>query len=126
MNKITTQDIIESIKSMTTMELVGLVKELTLIFDLPTNNTADATTASKPVEEEQSEFSVQMTAVGDNRVSIIKALRKEIKGMGLQDAREKIDAVSTSPLVLASDVSKEEANRIKQAFEEAGATVEFK
>ena len=72
--------------------------------------------------EEQTEFTVMLTTIGDNKVNVIKAVR-EVTSLGLKEAKDLVDG---APKVVKEGVSKEEAANIKKKFEEVGATVEIK
>lgn len=73
--------------------------------------------------EDKSEFDVILTAAGDKKINVIKAVREVVGGLGLKEAK---DLVEGAPKPLKEGVSKEEAEEIKKKFEEAGATVEIK
>jgi large subunit ribosomal protein L7/L12 len=77
---------------------------------------------AKPVAEEKTEFNVILSAVGDKKINVIKAVR-EVTSLGLKEAK---DLVEGAPKPIKEGVSKEEADAIKKKFEEAGATVEIK
>jgi large subunit ribosomal protein L7/L12 len=82
---------------------------------------AGAGAAAAPVEE-KTEFSVVLTAVGANKINVIKAVR-EVTSLGLKEAKDLVDG---APKTVKEGVSKEEAETIKKKFTEAGATVEVK
>ena len=75
-----------------------------------------------PAEEEKTEFDVVLTSAGSSRVAVIKAVR-ELTGLGLREAKELVEA---APKAVKEKVSKEEAEKAKEALEKAGATVELK
>ncbi|MBQ2757785.1 MAG: 50S ribosomal protein L7/L12, partial [Clostridia bacterium] len=75
-----------------------------------------------PAAEEKTEFDVVLASFGANKLAVIKAVR-EITGLGLKDAK---DLVEAAPKAIKEGASKEEADNIKKALEEAGATVEVK
>jgi len=77
---------------------------------------------SKAAAEEQTEFTVILSAVGDKKINVIKAVR-EVTNLGLKEAK---DLVEGAPKPVKEGVSKDEAQAIKKKFEEAGATVEIK
>ena len=77
---------------------------------------------STNIEEEQTEFDVILKWIGDNKISVIKALR-EIKGFGLAEAR---DFVESAPNIISSGVSRAEAEKIRQMLEKVGAVVEIR
>jgi len=78
--------------------------------------------AGEAAAEEKTEFEAVLTAVGDKKINVIKAVR-EVTSLGLKEAK---DLVEAAPKAIREGVSKEEAEAIKKKFEEAGATVEIK
>ena len=78
--------------------------------------------AGEAAAEEKTEFEAVLTAVGDKKINVIKAVR-EVTSLGLKEAK---DLVEAAPKAIKEGVSKEEAEAIKKKFEEAGATVEIK
>ena len=78
--------------------------------------------AGEAAAEEKTEFEAVLTAVGDKKINVIKAVR-EVTSLGLKEAK---DLVEAAPKAIKEGVSKEEAEGIKKKFEEAGATVEIK
>ena len=81
-----------------------------------------AAAAAAPAAEEKTEFTVVLTAVGANKINVIKAVR-EVTSLGLKEAKDLVDG---APKNVKEGVSKEEAETIKKKFAEAGATVEVK
>ena len=73
--------------------------------------------------EEKTEFDVVLTDVGAEKIKVIKAVREVVSGLGLKEAKELVEA---APKAIKEGVSKEEAEKIKKMFEEAGAKVEIK
>jgi len=126
--KITKEEVIEFISSMTVLELSELVKELEDKFGVkasaPVMAVAGVAPAAGdgPAQEEQTEFSVIITGVGDKKIQVIKEVRA-ITSLGLKEAK---DAVENLPNTIKEGVSKEEAGKIKKQLEEAGATIEIK
>lgn len=126
--KITKEDVIEFIANMTVLELSDLVKELEDKFGVKASAPMMAmagmapAAAEAPTKEEQTEFSVIITGVGDKKIQVIKEVRA-ITSLGLKEAK---DAVETLPNTIKEGVSKEEAEKVKKQLEEAGATVEIK
>lgn len=123
------QEVLEVIKGMTVLELAELVKAFEEEFGVsaaapvavaaaPGAASADAGAAA----EEQSEFDVVLTAIGDKKVNVIKVVR-EITALGLKEAKDLVDA---APKAVKEKVSKQEAEEIKAKLDEAGATVEIK
>ena len=118
-------NIVEEVKSLTLLELAELVKAVEEEFGVsaaaPVGVVAVAGAAA-PVAEEKTEFDVVLTGFGDKKLNVIKAVR-EITGLGLKEAK---DMVEGCPKPVKEGVSKDEADKIKAALEEAGATVEVK
>ena len=118
-------NILEEIKSLTIIELADLVKAVEEEFGVsaaaPVGVVA-AAGAAAPVVEEKTEFDVVLKAAGDKKLNVVKAV-KEITGLGLKEAKEMVDG---APKTVKEGVSKEEAESIKKALEEAGAEVEVK
>lgn len=120
-------NIVEEIKSLTIMELNDLVKAVEEEFGVSAAApvgvaVAAASGAAAPAAEEKTEFDVILTAFGDKKLNVIKAVR-EITGLGLKEAK---DMVEGCPKPVKEGVSKDEAEKIKAALAEAGATVEIK
>ncbi|MEE1920721.1 50S ribosomal protein L7/L12 [Pseudomonas sp. 148P] len=120
---LTNEQIIEAIGQKTVLEIVELIKAMEETFGV----TAAAAVAAGPAAaaaavEEQTEFNVILTAAGDKKVNVIKAVR-EMTGLGLKEAKEKVDG---APQTLLEGVSKEAAEDAKKKLEEAGAQVEVK
>jgi len=84
--------------------------------------SAGVAAEAKPVVEEQTEFTVVLSAIGEKKINVIKAVR-EVTSLGLKEAK---DLVEGAPKPVKEGVSKDEADAIKKKFEEAGATVEIK
>lgn len=120
---LTNEDIINAVSEMSVMQIVELIKAMEEKFGV----TAAAAVAAGPaaaaaVVEEQTEFNVVLAEAGDKKVNVIKAVR-ELTGLGLKEAKEKVD---TAPQVIAEGLSKEAAEDAKKKLEEAGAKVELK
>ncbi|MGB4503304.1 MAG: 50S ribosomal protein L7/L12 [Syntrophaceticus sp.] len=120
------EEIIETVKEMTVLELSELVKALEEEFGVsaaaPVAVAAGpAAAAETSAEEEKTEFNVVLKAVGDQKIKVIKAVR-EITGLGLKEAKEVVD---TAPKPVKENVSKEEAEEIKAKLTEVGAEVEI-
>jgi large subunit ribosomal protein L7/L12 len=117
------EDILDAVSKMSVMEIVDLISAMEEKFGVSAAAVAVAAPAAAAVEvEEQTEFNVIMTAFGENKVAVIKAVRT-ITGLGLKEAK---DAVEGVPTTLKEGVSKAEAEEIKKQLLEAGATVEIK
>ena len=125
--KITT--IVEQIKGLTLLEASQLVKSLEETFGVSAAAAAPVlvagaagAAAGAAAVEEQTEFSVILTAVGSNKINVIKVVR-EVTSLGLKEAKDLVDG---APKPIKEGVNKEEAETIKKKFTEAGATVEVK
>ena len=121
-------DILNAIAEMSVMEVVELISDMEEKFGV----SAAAAVAAAPAAgggdaggaaaEEQSEFDVVLTAAGDKKVNVIKAVRAAT-GLGLKEAKALVDE---APSAVKEGVSKDEAEEVKKQLEEAGATVELK
>src|SRR5436189_6330471 len=123
------QSIIESIKALSLLEASELVKGLEETFGVSAAAASVAVAAAAAggggaaaPAEVQTEFNVILTAVGGNKIGVIKVVR-EITSLGLKEAK---DLVEAAPKPVKEGVSKDEAETIKKKFTEAGATVEVK
>ena len=118
----TTQEIIEVIKGLSVLELNDLVKACEEEFGV--SAAAGVVVAAGPAEEveEKTEFDVELTEVGPNKVKVIKVVR-EATGLGLKEAK---DLVDNAPKTLKEAASKEEAEEIKSKLEAEGAKVTLK
>lgn len=121
------QEILEAVKGMTVLELSELVKAFEEEFGVsaaaPMAVAAAPGAAAAPVEvEEQTEFDVILTAVGEKKVNVIKVVR-EITALGLKEAK---DLVDSAPKPVKEKITKEEAEAIKAKLTEVGASVDIK
>lgn len=128
MSSVTKEDVTEFIKNMTVLELSEFVKELEEIFGVSAaapmavaSMPGAVATEAAPVEE-QTEFSVVITGVGDKKINVIKEVRT-ITSLGLKEAK---DLVEKLPGVVKEAIPKEEAEAVAKQLTEAGATVEIK
>ena len=123
MAKLTAQELIESIKEMTVLELNDLVKACEEEFGVSAA-AGVVVAAAGPAEEveEKTEFDVELTEVGSEKVKVIKVVR-EITGLGLKEAK---DTVEGAPKVIKEGISKDEAEEVKKKLEEVGAKVTVK
>ena len=125
------EKIVEDVKGLTLLEAAELVKRLEEALGVSAAAAAPVVVAgagaqprpagAAPVEE-QTEFAVVLTAIGANKINVIKAVR-EVTSLGLKEAKDLVDG---APKPIKEGVSKEEAETIKKKFTEAGATVEVK
>ena len=124
MAKLTTAEFIEAIKELSVLELNELVKACEEEFGVSAaaGVVVAAAGPGAAAAEEKTEFDVELTEVGPNKVKVIKVVR-EATGLGLKEAKDVVDG---APKVLKQGVSKEEAEQIKGQLEEAGAEVELK
>ena len=120
----TTQEIIEVINGLSVLELNDLVKACEEEFGVSAavGVVVAAAGAGAGAAEEKSEFDVELTEAGDQKVKVIKVVR-EITGLGLKEAKDVVDG---APKVVKEQASKEEAEDIKKKLEEAGAKVTLK
>ena len=125
---VTKQEVIDFIKGMTVLELSELVKELEQTFGVSAAAPVSMATmpggaaAEAPVVEEQTEFSVIITGVGDKKINVIKEVRA-ITSLGLKEAKDLVEKV---PGTVKEGIPKAEAEAVAKQLTEAGATVEIK
>lgn len=116
------QDLISKIESLTTAEIVELVKAMEEKFGISAAAPVAASSASgAQTAEEKSSFNVVLKSAGDQKLNVIKVVR-EITSLGLKEAK---DLVEGAPKTVKEGVAKEEAENMKKKLEEAGATVEI-
>jgi large subunit ribosomal protein L7/L12 len=118
------EDILEAVSSMSVLELNELVKAFEEKFGVSAAAVAVAgpAGAAAAVAEEQTEFTVNLTEVGANKVSVIKAVR-ELTGLGLKEAKDLVDG---APKPVKEAIPKAAAEEAKKKLEEAGAKAEIK
>ena len=124
MAKLTTAEFIEAIKELSVLELNELVKACEEEFGVSAaaGVVVAAAGAGAAAEEEKTEFDVELTEVGPNKVKVIKVVR-EVTGLGLKEAKDVVDG---APKVLKQGASKEEAEDIKTKLESEGAKITLK
>ena len=125
MAKLSTQELIDAIKELTVLELNDLVKACEEEFGVSAAAgvvVAAGAAGAAGGAEEKSEFDVELTEVGPNKVKVIKVVR-EATGLGLKEAKEMVD---NAPKVIKEGASKEEAEEIKTKLEAEGATATLK
>jgi len=128
--KITPKDFVEALKEWSILDVVEAVKAIEDEFGIkaaaPVAVAAVAGPAAggeaAPAEEEQTEFTVTLTAVGDSKINVIKAVR-ELTQLGLKEAKDLVDA---APKPVLENVSKADAEKAVARLKEAGATAELK
>jgi large subunit ribosomal protein L7/L12 len=119
----TTQEIIEAIKGLSVTELNDLVKACEEEFGVSASaGVVVAAGAAAAPEEEKTEFDVELTEIGPNKIKVIKVVR-ELTGLGLKDAK---DLVEAAPKVVKEAVDKATAEDMKKKIEEQGAKVTLK
>ena len=122
MAKITKEEIIESLKEMTMLEIHELIQAIEKVFEV--SAAAPVAVAAKEAEaEEKTSFDVHITDIGPKRVGVIKAL-KTILLIGLLDAKKMVEG--NLPIIVKEGTTKEDAEELKGKLEAAGATVELK
>lgn len=124
---VATEEFIKQVEQMTVLELNDLVKALEEHFGVSAAAAAVAAPAAgagggAAEAEEKDEFDVVLTAIGDKKINVIKAVR-EVTSLGLKEAK---DLVESAPTKVKEGVSKDEAEEIKKKFEDAGAQVDLK
>ena len=129
MATIKSEDILKAIEEMSVMELVELISAIEEKFDVTAAAAvaaapaaADGDAAGGDAAEEKDEFDVVLSAAGDQKVQVIKAVRA-ITGLGLKEAKDLVDG---APNTLKEGVKKEEAEEMLKQLSEAGATAELK
>ncbi len=124
MAKMSTQEFIDAIKELTVLELNDLVKACEEEFGVSAsaNMVVAVQGDGASQEEEKTEFDVELTEVGPNKVKVIKVVR-EVTGLGLKEAK---DLVDSAPKAVKEAASKEEAEEIKTKLEAEGAKVTLK
>jgi large subunit ribosomal protein L7/L12 len=127
----TREEVLNWIDQASMLEISELVKDIekkynitaaTPMMAVAAVGAPGAAAAAAPAEEEKVEFDVVLTAVGEKKINVIKAVR-EVTNLGLKEAK---DLVEGAPKTVKEAVSKEEAENIKKKFTDAGATVEIK
>jgi len=118
------EQVVEYLENLTLLEAADLVKELEDKFGVsaaaPVAMAAAAPGAA--AEEEKDEFTVILTEIGDKKINVIKEIRT-ITALGLKEAKELVEG---APKTVKDGIPKEEAQKIKEALEKAGAKVELK
>ncbi len=128
--KITPKDFVEALKEWSILDVVEAVKAIEDEFGIKAAAPVAVAAAAGPAasadggaaEEEQTEFTVNLTAVGDSKINVIKAVR-ELTQLGLKEAKDLVDA---APKPVLQNVSKADAEKAVARLKEAGATAEMK
>ena len=121
---LTNEEILNAVAEKTVLELVELISAFEEKFNVSAAAVAVAAPAggAAAAAEEQSEFNVELTSFGANKVAVIKAVR-EATGLGLKEAKAVVDG---APSAVKEGISKDEAEALKAALEEVGASVTVK
>ena len=126
MGDVTKEDVVEFIANMSVLELSELVKELEEKFGVsaaaPMAMAMAAPAGGEAAAEEQTEFDVVLEAAGDKKIAVIKEVRA-ITGLGLKEAKALVDG---APKAVKEGIAKEEADKVKEQLESAGAQVSVK
>jgi len=124
--------LVEEIAGLSVLDLAELVKVLEKKFGVSAAApvvaavpAAGAAAAGAPAAEEKSVFNIELKAVGDKKIEVIKVVR-DITEKGLKEAKDLVDAAASSPQMIKENVKKEEAEELKKKLEAAGAKVELK
>lgn len=123
---VTKDELIETISSMTVLELSELVKELEDKFGVSAAAPVammGAMPGAVAEEEEKTSFDVELSAIGPQKIKVIKTARELIPGLGLKEAKE---LVESAPKIVKEGLTKEEAEEMKAKFEEVGANITIK
>ena len=123
------EDIVKKIEELSVLDLAELVKVLEKKFGVSAAAqivaAAPAAVTAVPAAEEKTIFNIELTAVGDKKIEVIKVVRDATE-KGLKEAKDLVDAAASSPQMVRENVKKEEAEELKKKFEAAGAKVELK
>src|SRR3990167_7876185 len=118
----TQEQIIEAVEKMTVLELNTLVKAIEEKRGVSAAAVAVAGPATGPVAEEKSEFNVELTSMGEQKIAVIKIV-KEVLGLGLSEAKTMVEG---APVLMKADVKKADAEAWKRRIEEVGGKVTLK
>ncbi|MEI4259755.1 MAG: 50S ribosomal protein L7/L12 [Candidatus Dasytiphilus stammeri] len=122
---ISKEQILAAVAAMSVMEVTELVEAMEKKFGVSAAANIGSGGGTQQISdevEEQTEFSVFLTSIGNNKIAVIKAVRG-ITGLGLKDAK---DLVESTPTVLKENISKEVAENLKKSLEETGASIQIK
>ena len=118
----TQEQIIEAVEKMTVLELNTLVKAIEEKWGVSAAAVAVAGPAAGPAAEEKSEFDVELTSFGEQKIAVIKIV-KEVLGLGLSEAKTMVES---APVLMKADVKKEDAEAWKKKIEDVGGKVTLK
>lgn len=120
---LTKEEILDAISNMSVMDIVRLTSMMEEKFGVSATSLATVTPdTSATIVEEQTEFNVFLTAIGSNKIPVIKTVRS-ITGLGLKEAKE---LVESAPVILKESINKDDAETLKKTLETIGASVEIK
>lgn len=126
MADVTKEQVVDFLSNMSVIDLTALITELEDKWDVSAAAAAPVMmagpAAGAAAEEEKDEFDVHLKSFGEKKIQVIKAVR-EVSGLGLKEAKE---LVESAPVNVKEGVTKEEAEKVKEALEGAGADVELK
>ena len=125
MAEVTREQVVDYLSSLSVMDIASLIKELEEKWGVSAVSIAMVglvVAAAPEAAEEKTEFDVELTAIGDKKINVIKAMR-EITSLGLKEAKE---LVESAPKIVKEAISKAEAEEVKKKLEGAGATVTIK
>ena len=128
MAKVSKEDVLSYLESANMLEISDLISDIEEKFGVSAAAPVAVAGVAAPADggaaaaEEKSEFNVELTACGDKKIGVIKAIR-EITSVGLKEAKDMADG---APSIVKESLGKEEAEEVKKKLEEAGATVELK
>jgi len=123
---LTADQLIQEVETMTVLELANLVKALEERFGVSAAAVAVAgapAAGAAPATEEKTEFDVVLTEAGANKLNVIKAVREVVAGLGLKEAKDLVDG---APKTIKEGITKDEAAKLKEKLEAAGAKIEIK
>ncbi|MCF0135997.1 MAG: 50S ribosomal protein L7/L12 [Lachnospiraceae bacterium] len=122
MAKLSVAEIIDALKELSVMELNELVTACEEEFGVSASAGVAVVAAAAPAVEEKTEFDVELTEIGGNKIAVIKAVRNAT-GLGLKEAKE---FVESAPKIVKEGLSKADAEALQKELEEAGAKVTLK
>ena len=127
MAKVTKEDVLSYLENANMLEISDLISDIEEKFGVSAAAPVAVAGVAAPADggaaaEEKSEFNVELTACGDKKIGVIKAIR-EITSVGLKEAKDMADG---APSIVKESLGKEEAEEVKKKLEEAGATVTLK
>lgn len=117
---ITKNQILEALSSMSVMDVMELIEEMEKKFNVSSKVVLGNNIPSKTKNEEKTEFNVILKSFGNNKISVIKAVRSVI-GLGLKEAK---DLVESAPITLKEKISKQDASSLETLLKEAGAEIQ--